>query len=353
LNRLPSLFRPLAGTLTLAVAACLSVSLSGCTGEKTFAKVNGQVITEKEYLHSLERQQVTVSQGQSTSAERLVLDQLIGNRIILAEAAKLDCLPKESDITAVYNVQKKLWEAQLPGKEYEKTMAEQGATPEDIKSDIKVTLAEANIFAKKLDLKEEEVKTIYSQARGQFGLPERVQLRFILTQANSPQFQQTKQLLAQGKDFVEVAKTTNPPQLRGTGGLEPQTRPVASFASVIQAQIKKTPEGKFFGPVPFALGQNQPPAQAWVKIEKKMPALALSYEEAQPLVRRQLAQVRVLQPENAKVRQQLIDLKLDAKFEAQQKEYNTVWSAYKDQAKQAGLGANPTAPTTPTTAIPK
>lgn len=338
-------FSRLGGVVALAATASAAALLaSGCGGKDVFAKVNGQAITQSEYIRALERQQVALPGGQSTSAERFVLDKLIGDKIILAEAAKMNVLPQEEEINRVYDVQKRLWEQQMPGKDYEKTMREQGGSPEDTKADLRVALAETALFAKRLNLQEEEVKKAYSGAKGQFGLPERVQIRLIVTPANSPAFSQTQKMLAEKKSFEEVARQTNPPQLRGNGGLIAQATPMQQIPPAWQSKVRQTADGNHFGPVDFNAGPNQPTAKAWVKVEKKLPAVTIPYEDARQIVRRQLVQVKMMQPDNRNVREQLMKQKMDAKFDATTDSYEQVWAAYKDAAKAAGVaGQQPAA----------
>lgn len=323
-------------------AALLAASLfvSGCGSKDTFAKVNGQVVTKDEYIHALERQTVVVPGGQPTNAERLVLDTLIGNKIILAEAAKANALPSEEDVNRYFELQKKLFEQTVPGKKYEDTMKEQGTTPEEVKSDMRVQLAETALYAKQLKLGEDQVRKAYENARGAIGLPPRAQFRIIVVQPNSPEFQEAKKLLAApNADFNAVAKQINlTPALKATGGLQAQATPIKSVGANFQSKVEQTAEGKWFGPVPYQVAQNTPTVQAWVKVEKKLPGYTVSFEDAAPLVRRQLVQMQIMQPQNAAVRQAIMGEKLKATFEPTNAEYKSVWDAVKKAAEEAGVG---------------
>ena len=74
-------------------------SFPAARGEKPFATINGQVVSKDEYIKALERQTVLVPGGQTTNAERLVLDQLVGNKVIIGEAAKISAVPTDEDVT--------------------------------------------------------------------------------------------------------------------------------------------------------------------------------------------------------------------------------------------------------------
>ncbi|MBC7805510.1 MAG: SurA N-terminal domain-containing protein [Akkermansiaceae bacterium] len=327
---------------TLAGATALAVLLlSGCnTGEKTFGKVNGQIVTEQEYLHQLERQTVAVPGGQPTNAERVVLDQIISNRVIMAEASKNSSLPTDEDVSKMFDVQKKLFVAQFPGKNYDEAMKEQGTTPDEIKSDLRVQLAETALYGRLLKLDEKEVRETYEKFRSAFGLPARVQMRLAVASENAPEYKKIAQDLAAGKSFDAIAKESNPLPMRGTGGLLPQAVAVNTLAPAMQAKVSQTAEGKYFGPIDF----QKEGVKAWVKIEKKLPEYMIPFEDAAPLVRRQLVQLKLQDPKNQSVKNDILQKKMKAKFESENKSYEAVWSAVKESASKAGIGQSVPAP---------
>jgi hypothetical protein len=319
---------------------CLVGALSGCAGEKPFGNINGQVVSKDEYIKALERQTVVVPGGQTTNAERLVLDQLVGNKVILAEAGKESAVPSDDEINRFYDTQKKLFEAKYPGKSYEDSMKEQGTTTEEIKTDMKVQLAETGLYAKRLSIADADVRKAYDEAsaRNSIGLPARVQLRLIVVAPNSPDFANVQKLLASKTDFNEVAKQVNPMQLKATAGLLPEATPINRIGVEYQAKVQQSAEGVWFGPVDFRLAQNAPAAKAWVKVEKRLPALNIPYDDAAPLIRRELVQVKLQNPANAKVRDAIMGLKVNAKFEPTDPKYSSVWEGLKKTAKDAGIG---------------
>jgi hypothetical protein len=268
---------------------------------------------------------------------------MVGKKVVLAEAAKLNLMPKDDEIQKLYEVRKRIYEQQTPGKTFEAAMKEQGTTPEEIRDEMQYQIAETALLAQRLNLKEEDLKKQYDQAKGQFGLPERVQLRVILTPVGSKNFQDTQKLLAQKTDFEEVAKQQNPAQLKASGGMLPVT-PIAQIPPSWQAKLKGTAEGAYFGPVDAPSAPGQPAARAWVRVEKKLPAFNLSYEDARPLIKQQIVQVKMLQPENGRHRNEIMKLKMDADFQSSEPKYMEVWKAVKDAAKATGLGAADTAP---------
>ncbi|GAB4465810.1 MAG: hypothetical protein OHK0029_36740 [Armatimonadaceae bacterium] len=320
----------------LALAAVTMLLLAGCN-DKPFGKVNGKVITMDEYVAALERQQVPVGQ-QTVNAGRLVLDQLIGQRIILEEASKLGVMPTESDVNNYYDFRKKLFEAQYPDKQFVSILQEQGTTEEELKSDIKYQLAETNVYAKRLSISRDEVQKDFETTKGEY-LPARVQLRVIVAYPDSPQFKETKELLAKKTPFDEVAKKTNVlPNLVSSAGLLPQPTPINQINPKYQTEVQKRAAGDYFGPVDFNIGADAPPAKAWIKIENKLPAFTVGFDEAYADVLRRVVQTKMLMPENAKTRDEIMKSKLDATFEPTEAGYKTVWDAIKKQATDAGIG---------------
>ncbi len=332
--------------VTIGVSALASASFvlaGGCNSKDNFARVNNQIITKDEYIKALERQTVAVPQGApAISAGRLVIDQLIGNKITLAEAAKAGALPSDADVNRYYDLQKKQFEGQVMNKTYEQTLKEQGVTPEEMKSNIKIELAETNLYAKQLKLDESEVRKTFDQFQGQMGLPARVQLRLILTAPNSPDFAKAKQMLDSKTPFEKVASEVNAvPQLKTTGGLMPQTTAINTIGPAFQSKVQQSSEGTVIGPVDFSIAANQPPAKAWVKVEKKLPAYSMPYDDASVLIRKQLVQQKLMQPQYAAVRNAIMNEKLNVKFEPTDARYQQVWEAIRKTAQDAGVGKAP------------
>ncbi|MBC8143202.1 MAG: SurA N-terminal domain-containing protein [Armatimonadetes bacterium] len=300
-----------------------------------FAKINGVVVTQDEYIKQLERQTVNVPGGQPTNAERVVLDQLVSNIVIIAEAKRLGVAPTDAEVDKMFTIQKKLFAAQFPGKDYDTAMREQGTTPEEIKNDLRVQLAETALYVKLLKLSEAEVRSTYNENRTSFGLAARVQMRLIVAKGDSLDFRKVKAALASGQDFDSVAKRLNPPQMRGTGGLLPQPVPVNTLTEAMQSKVMRTPEGQYFGAVDF----QQKGVKAWIKIEKRLPEFKIPFEDAAPLVCRQMVQLKLSEPKNQAIRNSILQKKMAARFEASAT-YQTVWDAVKEAAVKAGVGSS-------------
>ena len=316
---------------------CTAIALvAGCGSKGNFAKVNGQAISKDDYIKALERAPVSVNPqgGPTIPAGRWVLDQLIGNKIVMAEASRMGVAPSDADVQKRFDLQKRLMEQQMPDKTFDAAMKEQGTTPEEIKDQLRQQLAETNLLAARLQIKDDQIKKEYDRQKAALALPERVQLRVIMA-APGKEFTQAQKLLQAKTDFMEVARQINPPQLKGTAGLSPQVVPIESpqIPPAWQGKIKQTKEGEYVGP----LSTPGQPQKVWIRVEKKLPAFSLSYEEAKPLLLQSLVQDELRDPKNVGVQRSVMDLKMKADFKASEERHQKMWQAVKDQAQAAGL----------------
>jgi parvulin-like peptidyl-prolyl isomerase len=327
------------GTAVLAAGATL---FAGCGSKNDFATVNGQKITHDEYLHALERAPITIpgSQPQQTvNAGRYVLDQLVGRRIVMAEASKLGVAPKDDEVLRRFNVEKRIFEEQMPDKTFETAMKEQGTTPEEYRENLQSQMAETNLLASRLKITDEQMKPRYEDAKKQTNVinqPERVQMRVIVAPAGSKEFSQAQRLLKEKIDFQEVAGQVNQPgPLKSNKGLVPGVTPVSQTPPAWQAKIKATAVGEFFGPVDAPGPQ---PVKVWVKIEKKLGGYTLSFDDAKPLIKQQIVQEAMQRPENEGIRKEIMDKKLAADFQSSNPKYQSMWQTVQEAARVSGMG---------------
>jgi hypothetical protein len=73
-----------------------------------------------------------------------------------------------------------------------------------------------------------------------------------------------------------------------------------------------------------------------MRVEKKLPAVVLSYEEAKPILKQQLVQMRLADPKNEKVRRDIAQKKMNAQFQASDPRHQAMWEALK-RATRSGL----------------
>jgi hypothetical protein len=302
-------------------------------------RVNTTPVTYGEYLRYLQRQQVNVSGAPAPiAASRFVIDQLVGQAILVEEATRAGVMPSEAQVDGYYRVQKTLYEQQFPGRAYEKTLTDQGSLPDDMKAEMRSQLAEAALFATQLKITEADVRGVYDAQKTQLGLPERVQMRLIVVAPDSPDVEAVTKALAAKTPFEQVARQYNPPQLRSAAGLLAQTTPISQVNSSMAEQVKTLPEGSVFGPMDFQQRPDTPKLKAWARIEKKLPPVTLSYDEAWFIVLRGIVQQKIAQPENAAIRAAIVRKKLEAIFESKDPVYQSIWQSIRQGAMDAGIG---------------
>jgi hypothetical protein len=314
--------------------------LAGCSTGNTFAKVNGQSVTHDEYVKALERQMVSPGQGQQPiPAERYVIDYLVGNKVILAAAGKLNAVPTEQDINSYYTTQKRLFEESNIGKNYEEEVKRTGSTVDEVKNEIKMQLAEANIYTRKTNLGDKDINEAYDKLKAakRAGLPKRVQLRLVTVVDKSADYAAVEKALKENKSLEEIARQYNPAQLKAVAGLFPVAQPIENFPPDIRAKIEATKDGGTFGPVVFP--QMPPGQKVWVGVVEKRAELNLSLEDMRSILRRQIVQEHIIQEQQQqeaggpegdflKVRREII-------------------KEIVKKAKEGGLGEAPKAPAKP------
>ncbi len=323
----------------------IAVIAPAAVAQETLARVNGITITKDEYVRALERVPVTVAAGSRTvrvEAGRVVLDQLIGRKIVEAEAAKQGVAPSKTDVERRFVVQTRLLQQQMPGVSLEAAMKQQGTTPEVIKAELRYQMAETNLLAKQLRIGDAELKQSFATYKNQIGLPARAQLRIIAPQ-NAAQFAQARKLMQAKTDFAQVARQINPASLQARAGLMGGPVPLADMPPGWRGAVQQAAEGAVLGPVAWPASKNQPASKAWIKVERKFGAVPLSFEDAQPLLKQQLVQARLADPKNRGLQKDIARKKASAQFEAADPHYRSMWESLK-QATQNSLTVAADAP---------
>ncbi len=337
----------------LSVLAAASLLTAGC-GEKPFAKVNGQVITKDEYIQALEQTLAVAGPNGSVPvpAGRMVLEQLVGRKIILSEATAQGVMPSDDDVNKAFRYRKDMLEQSQPGKSFEEELQKQGTTPEMLKENLRAELAEVAVLIKNLSVGEEKVRQYYTDHRDEFGLPARVQVRMILLPPSGPQFAAAQKLLADPKNFTEkAARELNViPQLKVSAGL--QVLPTQQLPPAVAGKIQAAAPGQVIGPVDWQIQGGM--AKAWIKVEKKLPQYSVPIESAAPVARqRVILQLQASNdPKFNQIRNEIIKKKFDAAVETASPTYDMIWKSVKQSAMDAGLGVTPPAAPAASSAAP-
>ncbi len=335
-----SIFHPILRRTAVAASLAMSFALVGCGGDDAYFKINGQVVTKDEYVRKLERQQLSLPNGMSVGVQQYVLDQLVSNRVMQAEAAKMGVSPNEDQINLLYNAQKDLYENRTPGKTYTQYLAKQGVTPDEVREDMRGQLAEANVYAKLMNITEDDVRKEYERAKDSMGLPARTQMRMILVPPKSPLIDKiasaVKDAAGDAKKFETAAADLNGiPELKAVRGM--QVVPNSQVPPAISGQVLAAAEGSVLGPLDWPVGPGQT-LKAWVRIERKLPAFQLPADQGMAATRFGLVQQRAVLPENAQYRNRIMKQKLDSQFETSSDEVKTVWGGILEQAKEMRMG---------------
>ncbi len=211
--------------------------------EEIIARVNNQIITRSEYLHSKEELKKEAQQQDPVNADKLVTERdkdvlrdLIDQELLLAKG-------KDLGITADTEVVKKLDEMRKDMKldsmeELEKAAQSQGVSFEDFKQNLRNQIITQQVIGKevgsRLVIAKDDEKKFYDEHKAEMEQPEMIRLSEILVstdakpndssdEAKRLQAAQAKadELLAQirnGAKFDEVAKKNSDGPTAAQGG---------------------------------------------------------------------------------------------------------------------------------------
>lgn len=318
----------------------LALSLIGTAfADDAYITVDGVKISKDEYIKLLERTTVSIPGGQQAKAERLVVDQIVSNIVILREATKAGLVPTEEAVERFYRVQKRLMEAQQPGKNYESELASQGMTPDELKADLKVQMAETALYARKLKLGDTQIRAAYNKEKVNIGLPASTHLRLIVLQPNTPEVKRVIALLKASNPFEAVADTINEPSLKATGG-ERVLFDSQIPAAVLQ-EVKVAKAGGIIGPVKWVTQpeSGKPLAlTAWIKVISRQKGFSLEYADAAPILLRDLVREKIANPANAAKRDEILKIKMGVTVESEDPIKGVVWDDIKKAAREMGVG---------------
>jgi peptidyl-prolyl cis-trans isomerase SurA len=211
--------------------------------EEIIARVNNQIITRSEYLHSKEELKKEAQQQDPVNADKLVAERdkdvlrdLIDQELLLAKG-------KDMGITADTEVIKKLDEMRKDMKldsmeELEKAAQSQGVSFEDFKQNLRNQIITQQVIGKevgsRLAINKDDEKKFYDEHKSELERPESIRLSEILVSTDAKpndsaaeaQRLQTAQgraddLLAQirkGAKFDEIAKKNSDGPTAAQGG---------------------------------------------------------------------------------------------------------------------------------------
>ncbi|HXF82718.1 MAG TPA: peptidylprolyl isomerase [bacterium] len=210
----------LAGT-----AAAVALTAGMQRGTAIAATVNGEVI----YASALQREIAAIArqygidlnseQGRQQRAEieRVVLDQLIEQRLILQEARRRNALATEQQVDAAL--------ADIKGNfpsagEFELALAQRGLTLSDLRDRLRTNLTVQNLQRQvsRATVSEPEIAVYYREHRREYDRPEQVRVRHILVETEA-EARFVLARLARGEKFEDLARQlSKDPGSREQGG---------------------------------------------------------------------------------------------------------------------------------------
>ena len=197
----------LAGT-----AAAIAVTLGMQRGTSIAATINGEVV----YASELDREITAIArqygidlnseQGRKQREEitRVVLDQMIEQRLILQEARRRNALASEPQVDAAIEDIKKNFPSE---EEFQLALTQRSLTLSDLRDRLRTNLTVQNLQAQvsKAAVSEEEIRKFYQENRKEFDRPEQVRVRHILVETEA-EARFILARLARGEKFEDLAR---------------------------------------------------------------------------------------------------------------------------------------------------
>ena len=289
-------------TVVLALAgtaAAVAVTLGMQRGTSIAATINSEVI----YASELEREITAVArqynidlnseQGRKQRDEiaRVVLDQMIEQRLILQEARRRNALAGEQQVDAAIEDIKKNFPSEA---EFQLALDQRGLTLNDLRDRLRTNLTVQNLQAQvsKATVSEDEIRKFYQDNRKEYDRPEQVRVRHILVESDA-EARFVLARLARGEKFEDLAKQlSRDPGSKEQGG---------DLGFVARGQL--VPE---FEQAAFALQPGQ---------VSKIVKTQYGYHVIQG-IQRQAAQPNTLAEVREQIRRQLLGKKQEADFTA-------------------------------------
>jgi parvulin-like peptidyl-prolyl isomerase len=211
----------------LVAGGLLLVLLGGYVGAQmahrgdnpTIATVNGVGIDQKQYVHRCESLVATGSLLNNTAIGPQVLRQMVLEELALQYAGSQKVMPTDSDVEKRFDKTSKV-------KDFDENLHKALQTPEDVKHNIKVALARANVITKGVSVSDQEVEAFYKaysdprNPKALYSRPDAVQIAAIISN-NEADIRNALHDLASGASFADVAKRYSKDKSMANGGLLP------------------------------------------------------------------------------------------------------------------------------------
>lgn len=208
--------------IVLGIVLVLVLGIAGCSsGDKEIvAKVDDDVITKDELYDNMVKQN-----GQQ------ILESLIAERIVNAEAKKEGIKPSKEDIDKEIA---KVKEDSGGEQGFQQLLQYYGFSLDDLKDNISMNLKIKALVGANIKVDEDEVKEYFEENRDEFDEEEEIKARHILVKTEE-EAKEIQDKLANGEDFEELAKEFSEDSsapLGGDLGFFPRGKMVKEFEEV-------------------------------------------------------------------------------------------------------------------------
>ncbi len=250
--------------LAIFILGCILIVITGC-GEKPAAVVNGDRITEEEFVGKLKE----------AFGEQVLL-AMIDRQIIEAAFEKAGLVLSEQDIAA--SIQEIQDRAPSPAA-FEEYLAASGVTIEDLREDLALQMKIIMLATKDVVPTEEQLEQFYQENKARYDKPLRVKMSEILTPGKLQAEQALGALNKEGASFAAVAgQFSVSPGTRQYGGQRLITPIDQLFPMELREAVSGAEEGELLGPI------ETPGGWYVLQIEQRLPAETATLESAREQV---------------------------------------------------------------------
>jgi peptidyl-prolyl cis-trans isomerase SurA len=252
---------------TIAFAALLATTLAACrstppapapVSADTWAQVNGRDITRQEVDKAFERNRDAsqpLSDEEALTTKLALLDDMITQELLIAQAAELQIQVPDSEIDTAYNDAKK----NVPDQQFQEELSKRNLTPGDMREGIRRGLVVQKVIDKEVGSKvmvsDQEVTDFFNANKAQFNLPEDAfrLAQIIVTPAPDPQIANRSGDDATTPQAAQTKVAMLMDRLKGGASF-------ADLAMDYSEDPESAPRGGDLGLVPISSVRRAPPA---------------------------------------------------------------------------------------------
>ena len=254
--------------MSIAIAVCILVMwfICGCARrERIIARVDGDVITEDEFMSELMRR-----------AGKRVLRELVTERLIRREAIKRGVRVTPDEVKREIKRRR----GSMSEGDFKRMLQNSDMTMQDFERKVELELLTRKICMADPEAvpTSREVIEYYRSHREEFNIPERVRLRDIMVMDKQSAQHIWRALQEKGSDFAGLARAlSQDPATRQRGG-DMGTLPVDSLAPKMREVVKELDVGEISKP--FEMDGE------WyiIKLEQRLPKRERSFDEVRAFI---------------------------------------------------------------------